>query len=175
MNPSQATADSTRPARLLKAINDHGYPFHTRVLRETESLREARLSPWNMEVTEFPVEADLGTRIDFVLSSPSQRTWLLAECKRVNPEYSDWMFLRTNYVRRNHTERYIAEHSTNSNPLCFLTKSFSTAQLPFFAFGGWSSRFYTKAPITPSNSVANLRSKFFEKVKIEPSNNTGRD
>jgi hypothetical protein len=56
---------------------------------------------------------DQGTRIDFVLWIHSTPWWLLAECKRVNPAYGEWLFLKARYIRRDptYTDRYIVEYT----------------------------------------------------------------
>jgi hypothetical protein len=96
--------------RTAAAINRHGYPFQNRVIRELHQLQESKTSPWVFEAAEFPAAVgDQGTRIDFILTAQPRPYWLLAECKRVNPSMSEWLFLSTPYIRRNHEERFIAE------------------------------------------------------------------
>src|SRR5262249_36241830 len=74
-------------------------------------LWDQRKSPWIFEASEFPVNVgNHNTRIDFILSTFLSPCWLLAECKRVNPEYSDWCFWRSDYIRHGNTgDTYIAE------------------------------------------------------------------
>jgi hypothetical protein len=71
-----------------------------------------QLSAFSVEVAEFPVEADKNTKIDFIgqriapLPYPGDhevgpRMFLLAECKRVNPAFSNWRFIRAPFTRRN--------------------------------------------------------------------------
>lgn len=103
------TEESQRNGRFLDAMNRQGHPFQNRVLAEAVRLHEIGESSWSFEAAEFPVEVDQGTKIDFILSDRRRLHWMLAECKRVNPAYSDWLFLRTPFVRRNHTEQFIVD------------------------------------------------------------------
>lgn len=103
---------------LQKILSAHGYGFHYAVLRNAMELYHQRKSKWIFEVAEFPVTVrGVDTRIDFILKAqdPSGVYWdcfLVAECKRVNPALSDWCFVHTPYVRRNHKEMVIAEKLT---------------------------------------------------------------
>lgn len=100
---------------LRKVLNRHGYGFHYAVLRNAYELHANGKSRWFFEAAEFPVSVGgFDTRIDFILRSqdPSDIYWdcfLIAECKRVDPALSNWCFVRTPYVRRNHSERVILE------------------------------------------------------------------
>ncbi len=98
-------------SRFNNALDRHGYGFHYSVLRRAEELNTSRLSPWVFEVCEFPVEVQgSGTRIDFILR-PSQREpyLLIAECKRADPKFSHWCFVRAPLVRRRESELFIAD------------------------------------------------------------------
>jgi hypothetical protein len=96
--------------RFTEAINRQGFPFQSAVLRRLRELFERKRSVWTLEATEFPVEVNSqGTRIDLLLRTVDQSYWLVGECKRVNPAYSDWLFARSEYIGRNLEERYVVE------------------------------------------------------------------
>ena len=104
---------------LKKILSAHGYGFHYAVLRKAKELYDQRKSKWAFEVAEYPVTVrGVDTRIDFILRAQDDTIpvywdcFLVAECKRVNPALSDWCFVRTPYVRRNHKEMVIAEKLT---------------------------------------------------------------
>jgi len=88
---------------LTKVLNSHGFGFQYAVLRRVEELnKEQRKAAWDLGGTEFPVVAkDETTHIDFVLLRQhlqiNATTHLVAECKRVNPTFSRWCFVRTPY------------------------------------------------------------------------------
>jgi hypothetical protein len=104
------TADQERKLRFAEALNRHGYAFQNRILSIAAKLNAERQSRWVFEAAEFPVSVgNYGTRIDFVLWLHGTPWWMLAECKRVNPAFNDWLFVKTPYVRRNHWEVYTAE------------------------------------------------------------------
>lgn len=56
-------------------------------------------------MSEFPVESEKGTRVDFVLerkaSNSYKRLFLVAECKRANPATANWCFVKSPYPHRN--------------------------------------------------------------------------
>lgn len=91
---------------MQESLNTHGYGFQYAVLGLLNQLRVNRKSAWVLERAEFPVEVRASvTRIDFVLQSftgsednrPSGY-YMLAECKRANPAYSDWCFIQAPYT-----------------------------------------------------------------------------
>ena len=100
---------------LRKVLNTHGYGFHYAVLRNAYNLHSSGKSRWVFEAAEFPVTVGgFDTRIDFILRTqdPFDIYWncfLVAECKRVNPAFSNWCFVHTPYVRRNHKESIVME------------------------------------------------------------------
>lgn len=97
--------------RFQETLNRHGHPFQYAVLQRARSLADSEASDWMFQVSEFPVATRGGeTRIDFVLSRGAHWVedvaithYLVAECKRVNPAFSDWLFARAPIVRRNET------------------------------------------------------------------------
>src|SRR5258708_7154745 len=83
-----------------KVLNRHGYAFQYAVIKFASELRRERRSEWDYLQSEFPVIVNgKSTRIDFVLRKPKPHVYLVAECKRVNPAYSDWCFASSEYAR----------------------------------------------------------------------------
>ncbi len=92
-------------AALRKVLNMHGHGFHYAILRRTEQLFTNRESGWVFDGAEFPVVARRETtHIDFILRSRSGRTYLVAECKRVDPARGRWCFARAPYTWRNSSQ-----------------------------------------------------------------------
>ncbi len=87
----------------LKALNQHGYSFHQRVIAETANINDSHKGGWSLFGVELPVSVgDKITRIDFVLQYFQQfdSMWLMiAECKRVNPAFGTWCFAKGSYHR----------------------------------------------------------------------------
>src|SRR6266567_1778716 len=100
-NLHQEQSEQERRKRFAAAINRHGYAFQNAVLKRCHDLFDSGKSRWVFEAAEFPAEVNgNGTRIDFILWTHQTPYWLIAECKRVNPSLGDWIFARTQYVRR---------------------------------------------------------------------------
>jgi hypothetical protein len=95
-----------------KVLNIHGYGFQYRVMEEAKRLY-GKGSRWVFHVAEFPVTVrGKDTRIDFVLRLADGNTYLVAECKRVNPAISNWCFARAPYVTPNSfTHKLIFRHA----------------------------------------------------------------
>lgn len=85
-------------SRFDTVLKKHGYGFQYAVQNEISRVHHPRGgSPWYVETEEFPVESgNKGTRIDFILrnSKHNKSQIIVAECKRVNPKYSDWCFVK---------------------------------------------------------------------------------
>jgi hypothetical protein len=83
---------------LQKVLDSHGYGFQYAVVEKIKEIYDMQRL-WLFEVAEFPV-ATRGheTRIDFVIKPSDALFYLIAECKRVNPSFSDWCFIRAPYV-----------------------------------------------------------------------------
>lgn len=79
-----------------RALSVHGYGFHFAVLKEIENLHKHDRVRWRFWASEFPVVADRNTHIDFVLHLGG--TYLVAECKRVDPARARWCFARAPYT-----------------------------------------------------------------------------
>ena len=84
-----------------KSLNSHGYAFQHAVIHKAKTLSDCGKSQWCFEASEFPVSANgKDTRIDFILQSKDhdQKYCIVAECKRVNPAYSHWCFVKSRNV-----------------------------------------------------------------------------
>ena len=97
--------------RFNKLLNQHGYGFQYATLKLAEDLCRQKKSPWLFEAAEFPTEVQgRGTRIDFILRFRKSHCFILAECKRADPKFNNWCFVRAPYVRRNRSsERFLVE------------------------------------------------------------------
>jgi len=114
---SEETAEQ-RAERFAATLNRHGHPFQYRVLAELKPLQDSGWTVWNLEAAEFPVSTDDGgTRTDFVLWAHGTAWWMIGECKRVNPAFGEWFFLRAPYIRRMHQEGFVAEVATQQEGL----------------------------------------------------------
>jgi hypothetical protein len=87
-----------------QGLNLHGYGFQFSVLQKAHDEAEFGQSRWRFSVAELPVQVQgAGTRIDFVLfrqAVPWSRTVMICECKRSNPKFSNWCFIRTRYTHK---------------------------------------------------------------------------
>ena len=80
---------------LHSSLARHGYGFQYAVTKIAADLSRGDRSPWILPVLEFPVEVHgAGTRIDIILQHKFANALLVCECKRVNPAFSDWCFVR---------------------------------------------------------------------------------
>lgn len=87
--------------RLQVALNKEGYSFQQAVVKAFGELFGEGKSPWRLPTNEFPVECNgLATRIDVVLKHRSNSIWLVCECKRANPKFSDWCFVNSPFTER---------------------------------------------------------------------------
>lgn len=86
---------------LRKILNYHGYGFHYSVIRHINELFDKRKTSWGFEAAEYPVSInDYDTRIDFILKNVNRDNYIVAECKRANPAFSNWCFVKAPYIRR---------------------------------------------------------------------------
>jgi hypothetical protein len=84
-----------------KLLNSHGYGFQYSVLEVIKRLHEQGKSKWEFEVSEFPVMVQgQDTRIDFVLKYRLAHHYIIGECKRADPRFSNWCFARAPSVKR---------------------------------------------------------------------------
>lgn len=87
--------------RLNDLLKRHGYGFQYSVLELVHVLAYKKKSRWLFEVAEFPVEVQgAGTKIDFMLRLNNTQIYIVAECKRVDPKFSNWCFVKAPYVRQ---------------------------------------------------------------------------
>lgn len=94
---SRKSKESQITESLQSELDQHGYSFQYAVIKEVQRIFPNK--HWFVEVAEFPVMAGgHATHIDFVLSSEDRSFLLTAECKRVNPAYSDWWFVKAPFV-----------------------------------------------------------------------------
>ncbi len=101
-----------------RALDHHGFGLQYAIVRRAEQLLDANRSPWTLQGCEFPIVLNgHTTHVDFILSHRERRTspiYLVAECKRVNPAYSNWLFVRAPYTTRNpRKELYIERVATS--------------------------------------------------------------
>ena len=93
---------------IREAISSSGYPFQARIMREAKDCSDNGKSEWLFDSVEFPVQvAGKDTRIDIVLFHKSQPVYLSIECKRANPQFSRWVFLKLDYRRRESDTEYM--------------------------------------------------------------------
>jgi hypothetical protein len=90
----------TPGARFKRALDAGGFPFQYAVLRYCEELFAAKKTLWTVEASEFPVDVgSANTHIDFILHAyhrdSGRHAFLVCECKRVNPAFADWGFVRS--------------------------------------------------------------------------------
>jgi hypothetical protein len=85
-----------------KVLNRHGYAFQYSVIRFVDDLYTHGQPEWELEASEYPVSVrSMQTRIDFILRKRKPLVYLIAECKRANPAFSNWCFAGSPYARRN--------------------------------------------------------------------------
>lgn len=107
------------------SLNEHGYSFQQSLLEKTQELYSPGRFGWSFEVSEFPVEVrGRGTRVDFVLrrhanGQSDQTVFMIAECKRANPAFSNWCFAKSHYSFRGQSkdsEYLLFESLNNGSP-----------------------------------------------------------
>jgi hypothetical protein len=82
-------------------LNTHGHAFHYAVIRRAEQLHSGKQSKWIFDGAEFPVSVRGGTtHVDFILTTRTDRTVLVAECKRADPARARWCFAHAPYTWR---------------------------------------------------------------------------
>ncbi len=80
---------------LHSSLARHGYGFQFAFTKLAADLSRADRSPGILPVLEFPVEVrGAGTRIDIIFQHKVANALLVCECKRVNPAFGDWCFVR---------------------------------------------------------------------------------
>jgi len=85
--------------RLASQVNQHGHGFHYSVVDRARYLCDEGRAQWYFEVAELPVKArNSSTKVDFILRHKYLPRLMIAECKRANPAFADWCFMRAPYV-----------------------------------------------------------------------------
>ena len=70
------------------------------MVKAIDEFNRQRSIDWELEVTEFPVSVrGTSTKIDFILLKKRPQVYLIGECKRVNPAFSNWCFAGSDYAR----------------------------------------------------------------------------
>jgi hypothetical protein len=88
-------------ANLRKVLNTHGHAFHYAIIRRAEELHSEQRSRWIFDGAEFPVSVrGVTTHVDLILTTRSERTVLVGECKRVDPARASWCFAHAPYTWR---------------------------------------------------------------------------
>ena len=141
-----STSNTPVSADLRKILDAHGYGFQYAVMRRGEQLHQLRRSRWELVGTEFPVcVGTTTTHVDFVYVRvmDALRTYLVAECKRVDPKRGRWCFARAPYTWFNpddqevsfdelQCESYDVRHRprflTVDQPICHLGRELRTDQ-----------------------------------------------
>lgn len=102
-------------ASLRKVLNRHGFSYQHAVLRSIEHLVKTTHAPWYFEAAEFPVAtARRHTRVDFVLRHRSKPLAVVGECKRINPKFGNWCFVRAPYRTRGAYSRALVLERTKN-------------------------------------------------------------
>ena len=120
-----------------KVLNKHGHGFQYAVLSLADQMYSKGITGWIFNSAEFPVVAgNETTHIDFLLNTPSNRTYLVAECKRVDPALGHWCFAKAPYTWRQLTPPYVVFDQFMFSPaelpkivLCTSTTTFGTYHL----------------------------------------------
>ena len=97
-----------------KILNSHGYGFQYSALEFIKKSYYQQKTKWVFEAAEYPVEVQgKHTCIDFILKWKDLSLFLIAECKRVDPKYSNWCFIKAPYELRNRTsEKFVMDSLT---------------------------------------------------------------
>jgi hypothetical protein len=97
--------DNVRLRRFLHRLNRHGYALQYAAL---DALDKVRSNHYVFEAAEVPVEVrGRVTHIDFVLRQSGYPVYVVAECKRANPAFCNWCFVKAPYVRRGLNGEYL--------------------------------------------------------------------
>lgn len=92
-----------------KHLSRHGFGFQYAVIKYIKDLIARHQIVmiddfWRFLMSEFPVDIEKGSRVDFVLErsarSAYKRLFLIAECKRANPATANWCFVKSPYPHR---------------------------------------------------------------------------
>lgn len=79
-----------------QALREHGHGFHYAVIRRIERATQQVMLGWRFVAAEVPLELNgVDVHADFLFEASNR--YLIGECKRVNPTYSEWLFAQTSY------------------------------------------------------------------------------
>jgi len=118
-NDKQAEQEKTLKDSFNKVLNAHGYGFQYSALEFIKESYHQGKTNWLFEAAEYPVEVQgKHTCIDFILKWKYLSLFLIAECKRVDPKFSNWCFIKAPYELRHRTyEKFVMDSLTFSkNP-----------------------------------------------------------
>src|SRR5690349_21743183 len=97
------TPESKIERQLRVFLGEHGYCFQYAIASAIRSMTGRPHEFWEVEAIEFPVTLRDGeTHVDIVLRHANTNVFLVVECKRVNPAFNRWAFVR---ARRDHSRR----------------------------------------------------------------------
>lgn len=126
---------------LVNEVNQNGYGFQNAVFQKLENLYKNKNSVWHFHASELPVHFNgRETKIDLVLQHRETRHFMVIECKRSNPAYSEWCFLKSFEYRRNYKEKLIF----NCLELENAQRHFNSVQSNFFSRHSYDISFEIK-------------------------------
>ena len=77
-------------------LNAHGFGFQHAVV---QMIHRHRDNMWEAAATEFPVAyRDRSTHVDVLAWCFQRKALMVAECKRVNPAFGNWVFARSPFT-----------------------------------------------------------------------------
>jgi len=104
---------------ITKAINRHGYALQYASLNKFKELFIRKSTKWQFVASEFPVNlinSGLDTRIDYILKNKDFPVYIIIECKRVNPAFSNWGFIKVPFVHRKYSrDKFIIDSLNKKN------------------------------------------------------------
>jgi len=91
-------SEGERISRQSKDIlNKNGYSFQYSTISELINV----VKKWKFYGAEIPVSSrGKNTHADFVFQDSSSSFYLIGECKRVQPNFADWVFVKTPFNSR---------------------------------------------------------------------------
>ncbi len=84
-------------ALFRQALQEHGHAFHYATIKAIERASTIQDSGWHFVASEVPIALN-GEEVHADLIFRSHRHYLIGECKRVNPAYSQWLFAQTRFT-----------------------------------------------------------------------------
>jgi hypothetical protein len=109
-----AKTDRNVPEGLERQFNAHGYAFVAAVIAQYEKYSRESQCFWRMPTVEFPVQINgKDAKIDLILSHSKYPSYMIAECKRVDPKYSSWCFFKNPFM--NYANRFVCDSLCKSS------------------------------------------------------------